>query len=736
MESERVTPSSGRSLWTGPRDDPRRYRIDLVGNELESVGDGGEGLVFRATGRLGGEERVVALKMHTGLTLADFDIFAARARVLSHVEHPGIMRLVDAFVGTALSDDESPPDEAFSIMYTAAEWISGLSLPAALEATSPASGLRWIAQVARATAYLHGFRSTDAPEGVVHRDLKPSNIRITPEQNAVLIDFGIARPHREGDLTEGAGTYLWRAPEVIGGPGDPGPASDVWGIGALSYWILLAEPPRLEGAETAQGLLTPALREAGFADPKGLSRCIGKLLETHPERRPNDLTRWASELESRVVATRPRRHAALAAMASAVLALLVAIAVLTVATHGSEGATPAKYAFTPESFQSKLTIDRTCTLSVSTHTLSCSILAANSGSSRLRASYDLVIPKSIAPDVGAIRFVPDPSRVLQRDPVVRYLLDLAPQSSRSLRFAVVVPSFGGVASTKLRSLTHALEEAEQAYASSNQQGAPLVLTTLSIIPSSMSLAVGQQAGLTLLGTMNDKSAATRAELEGVVWSSDRPQIALVEDGVVAAVSSGTATVTAQAGALSVRSTIDVAAAPPPSASQAVSGAVGNPGKGGSGAPASTPGRGPQPTTTQVTVPGGAPPNPPPTTQPTIPATTQPTIPATTQPTIPATTQPTNPATFAETTGGLAHTWTNYTNAGGTEGPSIASNDTVQIACKVTGFRVADGNTWWYRVASSPWNDTYYVSADAFYNNGQTSGSLVGTPFVDPNVSNC
>jgi hypothetical protein len=98
--------------------------------------------------------------------------------------------------------------------------------------------------------------------------------------------------------------------------------------------------------------------------------------------------------------------------------------------------------------------------------------------------------------------------------------------------------------------------------------------------------------------------------------------------------------------------------------------------------------------------------------------------------------PPAPTTYAETTGGVTHTWTDYSDAGGTEGASIPSFDTVQIACKVTGFKVADGNTWWYRIASSPWNDAYYASADAFYNNGQTSGSLIGTPFVDPNVPNC
>jgi hypothetical protein len=98
--------------------------------------------------------------------------------------------------------------------------------------------------------------------------------------------------------------------------------------------------------------------------------------------------------------------------------------------------------------------------------------------------------------------------------------------------------------------------------------------------------------------------------------------------------------------------------------------------------------------------------------------------------------PPPPPTYAETVGGVTHTWTNYTNAGGNQGPSIQTGQTVQVACKVPGFRVADGDTWWYKIASSPWSNAYYASADAFYNNGQTSGSLHGTPFVDNNVPNC
>jgi len=93
-------------------------------------------------------------------------------------------------------------------------------------------------------------------------------------------------------------------------------------------------------------------------------------------------------------------------------------------------------------------------------------------------------------------------------------------------------------------------------------------------------------------------------------------------------------------------------------------------------------------------------------------------------------------TFTETVGGPTHTWTDYSDAGGNEGPTIPSGQSVQVTCVVQGFKVADGNTNWYQIASSPWNNSYYASADAFYNNGATSGSLVGTPYVDPNVPAC
>jgi len=138
------------------------------------------------------------------------------------------------------------------------------------------------------------------------------------------------------------------------------------------------------------------------------------------------------------------------------------------------------------------------------------------------------------------------------------------------------------------------------------------------------------------------------------------------------------------------------------------------------APSTSPVNHPATTAPANPAPPSAPPNPAPTTQAPPPAPSAP----------PA------PSTYPETVGGPTHTWTNYTNAGGTEGPTVPSFSTVQIACKLTGFKVADGNTWWYRIASPGWDGNFYASADAFYNNGQTSGPLHGTPFVDNAIPYC
>jgi serine/threonine protein kinase len=337
-------PRPHQSLWTGPREEPRRYRVDLHDGLLENEGDGGEGLVYRATRTTGGAHDV-ALKMLTTLTVGDYERVAERARLMAQIEHPNVMRQIETFIGTALLDSNEPTHDDFDVVYSVAEWVPGASLAVAVEAAGPRAGLRWVAQIARAAAYLHAFRSPAAPDGVIHRDIKPSNVRIFHDR-AVLIDFGVARPHDTSDLTQGVGTYLWRAPETVGGPGQPGPASDAWGVGALAYWALTGEPPRLEATAAVRERLTAVARELELPDPRGLSNHVAQLLETHPDDRPDDLNGWADELDALAAAparSKRRRSSSasrqrkrvVAALAAALVAALAVGAVALTASGGS-----------------------------------------------------------------------------------------------------------------------------------------------------------------------------------------------------------------------------------------------------------------------------------------------------------------------------------------------------------------------------------------------------------------
>ncbi len=241
---------------------------------VEKLGAGGMGEVYRARDtRL---DRDVALKFLPPQFAGDAERrerFLREARAASALNHPNICTIYE--VG-----------EAEGLHYIAMEAIDGeaLNKRIARKRLEPAELLPLAAQIAEALAAAHEKR-------IVHRDIKSANIMITPQRQAKVLDFGLARMERqaapgadastvtasmagEGRLV---GTVAYMSPEQARGE-KVDARTDIFSFGVVLYEmasgklpfqgksgldvlhaILHQEPPPLEGQGRLGEILDKAL---------------------------------------------------------------------------------------------------------------------------------------------------------------------------------------------------------------------------------------------------------------------------------------------------------------------------------------------------------------------------------------------------------------------------------------------------------------------------------------------
>jgi predicted ATPase len=169
-------------------------------------------------------------------------------------------------------------------------------------------GVGHICQVLEALSYAHA-------RGVVHRDIKPSNIMITPAGTVKLMDFGIARPVSQGQLTMpgmAIGSAGYMAPEQVKGAA-PDPRSDVYSVGVTLYEVATGQRP-FQGENdyatmTAQLQRVPRPpREINPGLPAGLPETILKALAKNPADRFQSAAEFRDALAS-FTGDKPKRAA-------------------------------------------------------------------------------------------------------------------------------------------------------------------------------------------------------------------------------------------------------------------------------------------------------------------------------------------------------------------------------------------------------------------------------------------
>src|SRR5438477_6691439 len=239
-----------------------------------------------------------------------------KARFLREAQAAGGLRHRNIVTVYELGEDRGQP-------YIAMEFIEGVDLEHVIQGKDPVS-VEWKIDVLRQVCEGLGHAHRN---GIVHRDVKPANIRVTPEGEVKIMDFGIAHL-QSSKMTKGGlviGTVHYMAPEQVDGHALDHRA-DIFSVGAIAYELFAYRRP-FDGDSLTSVMLHIVREEPDMtAIPKcayspGLERVVARALAKKVEDRYPSLEEMRDDLERLVSETAGRLVEAASAPGAAPAAL-------------------------------------------------------------------------------------------------------------------------------------------------------------------------------------------------------------------------------------------------------------------------------------------------------------------------------------------------------------------------------------------------------------------------------
>ena len=263
------------------------YRLE------EPLGEGGMGVVWRASHRL--IQRPAAIKLIRPEALGGRGTdnqtetqqrFEREARATALLRSTHTVQLFDYGQAT---------DGSF---YYVMELLDGLDMDSLVRRFGPVLPERAVFLLIQAC---HSLKDAH-DNGMIHRDVKPANIfvcHLGPDYDFVkVLDFGLVKAAdsaADPGLTAAgiaAGTPAYMAPEMATGSAPVGPATDIYMLGAVAYWLLCGE--QVFVGETPLSIIgqhisaepIPVSRRTEMSVPPQLESVIMECLAKDPTDRP------------------------------------------------------------------------------------------------------------------------------------------------------------------------------------------------------------------------------------------------------------------------------------------------------------------------------------------------------------------------------------------------------------------------------------------------------------------